>query len=233
MTSRKKIILEVRGLSKSFRQGDNTIKILDDANLTIYENEVVAVVGPSGCGKTTFLQIIGLLDDPISGDIIIDGDNLTEKSDSYKTSYRRNNMGFVYQSHNLLGDFTAFDNVKLPLLLKSQNTKEEIDSLVFDILSKLGLENKRNSFPSYLSGGEQQRVAIARALVHDPIMLLADEPTGNLDPDNAKKVIDLLLALLKKRKKSLIIVTHNLEIAKKADRVITIEKGKIVERKSL
>ena len=231
MTSKKKdLILKVTGISKYFKQGDNIINILDDASLTVYENEVVALVGPSGCGKTTFLQIIGLLDEPTKGEIIIDGQDLSKKSDSYRTDYRKNHIGFVYQSHNLLGDFTAFDNVMMPLLLKGGGNKSKRDALVFEMLSKLGLENRRNNLPSQLSGGEQQRVAIGRSLIHDPLVVLADEPTGNLDSENAKKVISLLLSTVKKHKKSLVIVTHNLDIAKKADRIITIEKGKIVEK---
>jgi ABC-type lipoprotein export system ATPase subunit len=232
MTSLKKVLLQANKLRKTFRQGNNVVTILDEANFELRENEVVALIGPSGCGKTTFLQILGLLDEPTSGEIIIYGENLMKKRDSEKAKYRRNNIGFVYQAHNLLGDFTAFENIKMPLLIKNGDRKED-DDHVFSMLSMLGIEHRRNNFPSQLSGGEQQRVAIARSLVHNPLLILADEPTGNLDSDNADNVISLLFSVVKKHKKSLLIVTHNPEIAKKADRVITIEKGKVVGRKKI
>lgn len=231
--SNRKCILEASGITKYFKQGDNIVKILDGANLSVYENEVVALIGPSGCGKTTFLQILGLLDEPTKGQLMINGKILSKESDFHRTEYRKNHIGFVYQSHNLLNDFTASDNIMMPLLLKNEMTKQKMDAAVFDMLSKLGLENKRNNFPSQLSGGEQQRVAIGRSLIHDPLLILADEPTGNLDTNTTKKVIELLISSVKKQKKSLIIVTHNIAIAKKADRVITIESGKIVEKKEL
>jgi len=229
----RKCILEASGITKYFKQGNNVVKILDGANLSVYEDEIVALIGPSGCGKTTFLQILGLLDEPTKGKLVINDRTLSQESDFYKTEYRKNYIGFVYQSHNLLNDFTASDNIMMPLLLKNNLTKQRMDAAVFNMLSKLSLENRRNNFPSQLSGGEQQRVAIGRSLIHDPLLILADEPTGNLDSNTAKKVIDLLISTVKKQKKSLIIVTHNIAIAKKADRVITIESGKIVEKKEL
>jgi ABC-type lipoprotein export system ATPase subunit len=231
--TKKELILQVSGVSKSFKQGRDVVKILDGANLSLYKNEVVALVGPSGCGKTTFLQIIGLLDEPTKGSIIINKNNLSNASDGQKTEFRKRNIGFVYQSHNLLSDFTAFDNIMMPLILTSKDQKFTRDSSVFKMLSKLGLENRRNHFPSQLSGGEQQRVAIGRSIIHNPMLVLADEPTGNLDSKSARNVIDLLINAIKKQNKSLIIVTHNSAIAKKADRVITIDKGKIVEKEDL
>lgn len=231
--TKKELILQVSGVTKLFKQGRDTVKILDGANLSVYQNEVVALVGPSGCGKTTFLQIIGLLDNPTKGKVIIDKQNLSEESDDRRTEFRKRNIGFVYQSHNLLSDFTAFDNMMMPLFLTNKNGKFNKGSAVFDMLSKLGLENRRSHFPSQLSGGEQQRVAIGRSMIHNPMLVLADEPTGNLDSKSSKKVIDLLISTIKKQNKSLIIVTHNSTIAKKADRVITIEKGKIVEKADL
>ena len=186
--SKKTPLLQVKNLSKNFRQGSNVVIILDEANFELRENEVVALIGPSGCGKTTFLQTLGLLDEATSGEIIIYGDHLTEKGDGEKTKYRRNNIGFVYQAHNLLSDFTAFENIKMPLLIKHGDRKED-DEHIFNMLSMLGVEHRRNNYPTQLSGGEQQRVAIARSLIHDPLLILADEPTGNLDSDNADNVI--------------------------------------------
>ena len=230
--TKKEPILEVRKLTKAFKQGDNIVTILDEVNFCLYPNEIVALIGPSGCGKTTFLQTLGLLDDPSSGDIIIGGENLIQKGDSEKTKYRRNNIGFVYQAHNLLSDFTAFENVRMPLLIKGYDY-ESGDNKVSDLLSTLGVEHRRMNLPSQLSGGEQQRVAIARSLVHDPMLILADEPTGNLDAENAHKVIELLFSIVRKHSKSLLIVTHNSDIAKKADSVITIAKGKIIDFKKI
>jgi len=229
---KKHTVLQVKNLTRIFKQGDNVITILDEANFALNENEVVALIGPSGCGKTTFLQTIGLLDEPTSGDIIIGGLDLSKEGDNTKTKYRRNNIGFIYQAHNLLGDFTAFENVKMPLLIKHGERADD-DAKVSEMLSILGVEQRRTNFPSQLSGGEQQRVAIARSLIHDPLLILADEPTGNLDSDNANKVINLLFSVVKKQRKSLLIVTHNPEIARKADKIITIEKGKIVECKKI
>ncbi|NRA73357.1 MAG: ABC transporter ATP-binding protein [Rickettsiales bacterium] len=225
----KKKLLQAKLLGKSFKQGTKIIQVLKDANFELFENEIVALVGPSGCGKTTFLHVIGLLDLPDNGDIIIDDKNFVKVSDKQRTLYRRNNIGFVYQSHNLLNDFTALENVILPLRLHRISIKEGRKHAE-NLLRKLGLHNRADHYPTQLSGGEQQRVAIARSLVHDPKIILADEPTGNLDQDNATKVLNLLFTTMRKLKKSLVIVTHNNEIAKLADRVVTIKNGKLTTR---
>ena len=225
-----KIILEARGLSKSFKQGTNKIVILDQVDFKIKANEVVSLIGPSGCGKTTFLQILGLLDKPDSGQVIFGGVNYTVADDYAKTLYRRFNIGFIYQAYNLLNDFSALENAMLPLRVQGVPLNEA-KSRALDILEILGLGERFYHLPGQLSGGEQQRVAIARSMIHEPTVILADEPTGNLDHDNAEKIIDILINLVKKLKKSLVIVTHNSEIAEKADRIVSIQNGKVKEQK--
>ena len=228
--TKKKCILEISNISKKFKHGEDVITILDDASISIYEGEIVALVGSSGCGKTTFLQIAGLLDTPSSGKIKINGKELQDKDEFIKTEFRKKNIGFIYQSHNLLSDFTAMENIKMPLMVQYEYSPIKSERKVRDLLSKLDLDKRRNHYPSKLSGGEQQRVAIARSLIHEPMLLLADEPTGNLDSKNAKNVVEILVSTVKKYNKTLLMVTHNMSIANKADRVFTIEKGKIVEQ---
>jgi ABC-type lipoprotein export system ATPase subunit len=229
--TKKKCILEMSNISKKFKCGDDVINILDGANISIYEGEIVALVGSSGCGKTTFLQIAGLLDNASGGKIKIKGKEFQNESEFTKTEFRKKNIGFIYQSHNLLSDFTAMENIRMPLRVQYDSAPIKSERKVSELLSKLGLDKRRNHYPSKLSGGEQQRVAIARSLIHEPMLLLADEPTGNLDSKNAKNVVDILMSTVKKYDKTLLMVTHNMSIANKADRVFTIEKGKIVEKK--
>ena len=222
----KKTLLKAKSLNKSFKQGTNIIQVLDNTDFELLENEVIAVIGPSGCGKTTFLHIIGLLDLPDSGEIIMNKKNFVKSSDKQRTIFRKNNIGFIYQSHNLLNDFTALENVMLPLRLHNVPIKEA-KKIAENLLKKLNLKDRANHFPSQLSGGEQQRVAIARSLAPNPQIILADEPTGNLDQENAKKVLKLLLTTIRNLKKSMVIVTHNTDVAKLADRMITIKNGNI------
>jgi lipoprotein-releasing system ATP-binding protein len=221
-------VLELVDVCKSFKQGSTEIAILDGATFTLHTNEIVAVVGPSGCGKTTLLQAIGLLDPIDSGHIMINGENFAKVSDSKKTRYRKLSMGFIYQAYNLLSDFSAIENVMLPLRLQGVS-KRKARLKAVELLQSLGLGNRINHLPGQLSGGEQQRVAIARSIIHEPSVILADEPTGNLDHHNALNVIDILIGMVRSMQKSMVIVTHNLEIALKADRAVTIEDGKIVE----
>jgi lipoprotein-releasing system ATP-binding protein len=223
----KKYLLKAKGLSKIFKQGSNSIAILDKADFTIVENEIVALIGPSGCGKTTFLHLIGLLDHPDHGEITINEKNFVKASDKARTLCRRDDLGFIYQSHNLLADFTALENVMLPLRLHKVSAKER-EARARALLKKLNLAERATHYPAQLSGGEQQRVAIARSLIHNPKIILADEPTGNLDQANAEKVLALLISSVRGLKKSMIIVTHNTQIAKQADRVVTIRNGKLV-----
>ena len=220
-------MLEAKGVYKSFKQGANLITVLKNVNFELAENEIVSLIGPSGCGKTTFLHIIGLLDSPDQGDIFINNKNLTNSSDKARTLCRRDNIGFVYQAHNLLDDFTALENVMLPLCLHKVSIKEQ-EEKAKELLDKLDLIERAAHYPSQLSGGEQQRVAIARSLIHNPKIILADEPTGNLDSINAKKILSLLIEVTRIFEKSLVIVTHNPEIASQADRIMTIKNGGLI-----
>jgi lipoprotein-releasing system ATP-binding protein len=231
MTKLKKI-LKVKNLSKAFKQGANLITVLDDASFELTENEIVALVGPSGCGKTTFLHMIGLLDVPDSGTISINEKDFVLASDKARTLCRRNDIGFIYQSHNLLNDFTSLENVMLPLRLHNVPLKER-KQRAMALLKKLNLSHRASHYPSQLSGGEQQRVAIARSLIHNPKIILADEPTGNLDRVNAEKVLELLIESARSLKKSLVIVTHNDHVANQADRIMTIKNGKLAIHKGL
>lgn len=225
MTKGNSTVLKASGLYKAFKQGTTDIVILDNAHIELKAGEIVALVGPSGCGKTTCMQILGLLDAPDKGQISINGVDYSNSRDYHKTLCRRNNIGFVYQAYNLLADFTALENVRLPLLLQDKSRKEANNRSI-TLLEELGLKERINHLPIHLSGGEQQRVAIARSLIHDPSLILTDEPTGNLDHDTAQKTVSILFNAAKSFNKSLIIVTHNNDIAKQADRILTIEDGK-------
>jgi lipoprotein-releasing system ATP-binding protein len=223
----KKCILTAKNISKSYSQGKESLYILQDAGLEIYENEVIALVGESGSGKTTFLQILGLLDNNHSGQVVIQDKNYTSATDYQRTICRRQNIGFIYQAHNLLSEFSAIENISLPLLLNN-SSKLNAKKVSISLMQELGIDHRKKHLPTQLSGGEQQRVAIARSLVHNPLMILADEPTGNLDPYNSGIVFDLFINFVKKYKTSALVVTHNLELAKKMDRIITIRDKKIV-----
>ena len=227
-TKKTKPIIKASRLCKAFKQGENVIKVLHKANFSLFGGEIVALIGPSGCGKTTFLHVVGLLDFPDSGTIIINKTNYTAANDYKRTTCRRHKIGFIYQAHNLLADFTAFENVLLPLKLSAISSKDA-SRVVTYLFRQLQLHDRLHHYPAQLSGGEQQRVAIARSLVHNPDIILADEPTGNLDSANAKIVLDLLISTVRMLGKSLIIVTHNLDVAKQADRIITIKNGEIVD----
>ena len=222
--SRKDVVLSVRDIKKTFVEGGQPLHVLRGGGFDLYRGEIVALVGPSGCGKSTLLQCIGLLDKPTSGDIFIEGMPVDKMNDETRTILRRQKIGFVYQRHNLLADFTALENVVLPLL--ANGVDEERASMISEKLLKLAIVAHRAShLPSEMSGGEQQRVALARALANNPQILLADEPTGSLDPQHAIGVFDLLLSLVRKNKMSLLFVTHDMNLAKRADRTITIKDG--------
>lgn len=216
--------LVLKHINKSFKSGNSKISVIHDAHLEIKKAESVALVGPSGAGKTTFLQIAGLLDTPDSGEIIISDVDASKASDEIRTNLRKNHIGFIYQSHHLLPEFTALENVAMPLLIQKVDQKTAFLKAK-EILNEVGLEHRLQHLPSQLSGGQQQRVAVARAIVTNPSILLADEPTGNLDSENADMVFQLILKLSKQYEISSLIVTHNLELAKKLDRTVLIKDG--------
>ncbi len=214
-------VLQLTKICKEYKSGNETINVLDNINLELYSGESIALVAPSGTGKSTLLQICATLDVPTSGTVYINDKNTNELSDNEKSHIRSNYIGFVYQFHNLLPDFTSLENVMIPLLIQGIEIKEATMRAQY-MLNKVKLNNKMNSMPKYLSGGEQQRVAIARALVSNPKLILADEPTGNLDPYTAFQIFDLFMSLVCELNTSLIIATHNLELAKQLQMCITI-----------
>ncbi len=227
----KEIILSLSNLQKSFTQGKNKLTILNGADLKIKKGEIVALIGPSGSGKSTLLYSAGLLDKIDSGEIVIDGKNCNKLSDNAKTKIRLQKMGFVYQQHNLFADFTALENVMLPMLINGKSKKQAMKDAM-QKLETVGLELRANHKPAELSGGEQQRVAIARALANNPILLLADEPTGNLDPYNSEVVFSNLLDLVRTQNMTAFIATHNPILASKMDRQIALVEGKLYDTKN-
>jgi len=219
--------LILKNISKSFYQGNQTIQAVKDVNLEIKTGEIVALVGPSGSGKTTLLQISGLLDNADSGEILINSKNLSKADDANRTIARRNDLGFVYQFHHLLPEFSALENVAMNLLIKGIQKKEAFTRSQ-KILEEIGLKHRIHHHPSELSGGEQQRVSIARAIIGKPALLLADEPTGNLDSENSINIFNLLVEFTKYYQMACLVVTHNPELAKKMDRIITIKDGSLL-----
>jgi len=221
-------IIEIKNISKTFFQAHEKFEVIKKANLIINSSDLISLVGPSGSGKTTLLQICGLLDNPTSGSIIIDGIDASIASDKLRTSLRQNKIGFIYQFHHLMPEFSAVENVALPLLIQGFKKAEAI-KIASQTLDEVELSDRYNFKPSQLSGGQQQRVAIARAIVAKPKLILADEPTGNLDSELSQKVFDLLKNLVKKHQIACLVVTHNLELAKKTDRIIKIKNGQLNE----
>jgi lipoprotein-releasing system ATP-binding protein len=219
-------VLEIKNVSRSFEQGGHRLDILKDVNLSIERGEIVALLGPSGCGKTTLLQIAGLLENPTSGEVFINGQKVMSTADKLRTELRRTQIGFVYQSHHLLSDFTALENLLLPQYIRDVS-KAEAKNRGLKLLESVGLLNRAEHYPSQLSGGEQQRVAIARALVNRPALLLADEPTGNLDPQTAEDVFQTLLQTIRSLKIGALVVTHNVELAGRMDRILQLKNGKV------
>ena len=222
------MILELKNLRKSFGKGESKISVLDGADFEIGKGEICALVGPSGSGKSTLLYIAGLLDRADSGEVLIDGAECSRLSDAAKTRLRCKRIGFVYQSHNLFADFTALENVAMPMLVDGM-AKAEARDFAAALLKKMGLANRADHRPAELSGGEQQRVAIVRALANSPGLLLADEPTGNLDPYNSEAVFTELLKLVTAKKMSALIATHNPLLAKKMHRRVALVDGHLVD----
>lgn len=220
-------VLELKHIEKRYSTSDSLV--LRDVSIECFESQVTALLGPSGSGKSTLLHIAGLIDSPTSGEVWIDGQKVHVSKDNERTMLRLKSIGFVYQYHHLLQEFTALENVILPQLIANRSEKIAKD-YAKHLLCELGLEEKINVFPSELSGGQKQRVAIARALANNPILLLADEPTGNLDPETAQYVFDDLLKVVNETKMSCVIATHNYDLAAKMHRQCIISEGKLIEQ---
>ena len=220
--------LQLKNVSKAFRQGAKPLKVLSGASLAIREGEMVALVGPSGAGKSTLLHIAGLLESPDSGEIEVDGRPTSKMPDDERTALRRMTIGFVYQYHHLLPEFSALENVVLPQMIAGQS-RRKASQRGRELLEVVGLTERATHRPAELSGGEQQRVAIVRALANRPSILLADEPTGNLDPHTADGVFDLLINVVRSARLAAFIATHNYDLAGRMDRVLRLEEGGIVE----
>jgi lipoprotein-releasing system ATP-binding protein len=218
----------LHGISRQFQQGDSTLNILNGAELAVWPGQSVALVAPSGAGKSTLLHIAGLLEQPDAGEVYIDAVATSHLSDIQRTRIRRTGIGFVYQFHHLLPEFSALENVMLPQMIRGLSSREATDRGI-ELLSYLGLKERLTHRPAELSGGEQQRVAIARAVANAPRILLADEPTGNLDMHTAEQVFGTLNQLVRASGLAAIIATHNLDIAAQMDRRVTIRDGLVVE----
>lgn len=217
-------ILRVENLKKYYGQGDNQVRALDDVSFSVDKGQFVAIVGASGSGKSTLLHLIGGLDTPTEGKVFINDIDIYKQNETGLSIFRRRNIGFIFQFFNLMPILDVEENISLPALLDS----EKVDKKYLDeIISMIGLEDRRKHIPAELSGGQQQRVSIARALINKPSIVLADEPTGNLDSKNSKEVIELLKITARKYNQTLILITHDSKVAEQADRVITISDGKI------
>jgi lipoprotein-releasing system ATP-binding protein len=221
------IVLELKGIRQSFPQAEGVLEVIRNADLTLHRGEMVALIGPSGSGKSTLLHITGMLEKPVAGEIVIAGKTMTALGDDARTAVRRDTMGFVYQHHHLLPEFSALENVIIPQMIAGKSRQEATPRAV-ELLTRVGLAKRLDHRPGKLSGGEQQRVAIARALANEPKLILADEPTGNLDHHTAEDVFAMLRALVHDFGVAALIATHNLEIAARMDRVVTLRDGELV-----
>jgi lipoprotein-releasing system ATP-binding protein len=226
------IVLEARQVQKSFQQGPVTLDVLRGINVAINAAERLAIVGASGSGKTTLLQILGGLDRPTQGQVLVGGNDIHSLSERERGELRNQSLGFVYQFHHLLPEFSALENVAMPLLVRRMSTREAKDR-AREILTRVGLGQRLDHRPYQLSGGERQRAAVARALVTQPKLVLADEPTGNLDGKNAEQVFELMLELNRERRTSLVVVTHDLRIAARMERALEIDGGMLREVEGL
>ena len=226
MTKNDGLMVNTQTLEKTYELGTSKISVLKDINLEIPRAKFVVICGPSGSGKTTLLNIIGGIDRPTKGKIIVAEKDLTVQDEDFLSDFRCNNVGFVFQAYNLVSTLTVAENIAFPMEWK-QTPEKEVEKRVEELLKTVGLEHRANHFPSQLSGGEQQRVAFARALANDPELILADEPTGNLDIKNAQKIIQVL-QFLKSQGKTIIVSTHDLQIRELADQVFCLDEGKLV-----
>lgn len=219
-------IVKLEHVTKIYGEGDTRVWGLDDVSLTIDKGEIVSIVGASGSGKSTLLHVMGGVDTPNSGNVIVDGRDITTLSDEEMSVFRRRKIGFVFQSYHLIPVLTVEENINMPILLDHRKPDREY---IDHVIEMLGIKDRKKHLPSQLSGGQQQRVAIARALANRPALILADEPTGALDSKNGNEVITLLQDSVRKLDQTLVIITHNIDLAREADRIIKIADGKIVE----
>ncbi|WP_339783880.1 ABC transporter ATP-binding protein [Paenibacillus sp. FSL R7-0313] len=220
-------ILKTEHLCKIYGSAESRVEALRDVNLSVNQGEFVAIVGASGSGKSSLLHLLGGVDQPTSGQVIIDGMDLYSQSENELAVFRRRKIGFIFQSYNLIPVLTAEENIKLPMLLENKHVDE---GYLEELLSVLGLSDRRKHLPSQLSGGQQQRTAIGRALINKPSIILADEPTGNLDSKNSKEIVDLLTFSVRKYNQTLIMITHDLNVAQRADRVVNIKDGTLLQQ---
>ena len=221
-------VLSLSGISRIYTQGDNKINVLKNIDLNVNRGEIISLIGSSGSGKSSLLHIAGLLEQPDAGDITINGVKFSKMKDQDRTISRRHSIGFIYQFHHLLSDFSAIDNIIIPMMIAGQD-KSYSQERAMMLLSKLGLEDRKDHLPSQLSGGEQQRVSIARAIANKPDLLLADEPTGNLDSKTADIVFEQFISLVRQENMSVLLATHNIKLSEKSDRVILIQNGELEE----
>ena len=218
--------IQVLNLSHAYNGGDTRYQVLDSANLSVSPGQCVALIGRSGSGKSTLLNLISGLEPISSGDVKLDGESMNTMNDHHRTLLRGKHIGFIYQAFNLIPTLSVHDNVALPLALQGAVSKQDRERIA-QLLASVGLENRENDYPDRLSGGEQQRVAIARALVHKPALILADEPTGNLDANSGRQVLGLLKDLVAQQAAAMLLVTHSMEVAASADQIQVLDQGKV------
>lgn len=221
-------VLEMRGIRRAYQSGENQLVVLDEADLTLNAGELVGLIGPSGSGKSTLLHIAGLLEPPDKGVVSLEGANSHALSDNERTALRRQKLGFVYQFHHLLPEFNARDNIAMPLMIDGRD-RDDSRKKADELLAEMGLEDRGHHQPGQLSGGEQQRVAIARALANDPRLVIADEPTGNLDPATTERVFATLIKMVRSEGAAVLVATHNMALTPHMDRVLTLQNGKLVD----
>ena len=221
-------LVELRGITRSFREGERERVVLAEADLTVGRGEWISLLGRSGSGKSTVLNLISGIDLPDRGEVTVDGTNLNHLTERQRTLFRREKIGFVFQFYNLIPTLTVLENVLFPLELAGLLTRER-RTAARDLLAETGLSDREQSYPDRLSGGEQQRIAVVRALIHQPILLLADEPTGNLDAESGQQVLDLFTRFVRLTGTTMILVTHSDEVARLADRIMTIREGRLTD----